>query len=286
MNRSAIFKRTFTFKSKNFKSTTTPVDIDNIINHKDHVENLKKLFTKFNQPNFYESYSLENKSIKSLKRASVLVPISYNPSSKGYDFTLTKRNDHLRTHKGQICFVGGMKDDVDENEIVTAYREAKEEIGIDEVSLTFIAQLVPVCTTAGVLLTPVIAYLDKNTFQAKINKNEVDFMFEMSTKRFLDKTNHNSKSVGLTEKFFIHYFNDYLNDILINTWGVTAFLCICISTVINRRAPDFEIDPSSLKLNENNLSEFLENYLKFKSKSLITAYATKSKVTDTLKSLW
>ena len=273
MIRSCILRKTACLiKKKCYYSTEA-------INKLDY---LKSIFKPLNQTNFYQQYLLENPQIKHLKRASVLVLLSYNPLVDDYEFTLTKRTDNLRTHKGQICFAGGMKDDADENEIKTAYREAKEEIGVDEKSLTFLAQLVPVCTSAGVLLTPIVVYFDKKDFKAEINKHEVDFMFEMQTKRFLDAKNHTSKSLG---RFYVHYFDDKLNHRQISTWGVTAFLCICISSAVNKKQPNFDIDPSA-KLNENNLNEFLEHYLKVKSKSLISVFATKSKISDTLKSIW
>jgi 8-oxo-dGTP pyrophosphatase MutT (NUDIX family) len=170
MIRSAIFLNK-NIKINNYSSKT-----------KNELDFLKQLLKPFNRQNFYQEYLLENQQIKHLKRASVLVPICFNSSTNEYEYILTKRMDTLRTHKGQVCFPGGMKDDKDKNEIRTAYREANEEIGIEDKSLTFLAQLVPVCTSAGVLLTPVVAFLDKKDFKPKINKTEVDFMFELSTR--------------------------------------------------------------------------------------------------------
>ena len=292
MNRSAILnksikkvlKTTIRLLEHNNSTIIKPSSSSSSNNNK--IDYLKQLFKPLNRPNFYQEYLLENRQIKSLKRASVLVPISHNSSTNEYEYTLTKRMDHLRTHKGQICFAGGMKDDVDENEIRTAYREAYEEIGIDESKLTFLAQLVPVCTSAGVLLTPIVVYFDQNDFKPKINKDEVDFMFNLETKRFLEARGHTSRSLG---GFYVHYFDDKINVNSsmksINTWGVTAFLCVCLSSAIHKQLPEFSIDPSA-KLEGDKLNEFLEHYLKVKSKSLISVFAAKTKISDTLKSIW
>ena len=278
MNRSAIFNKSKKFMKINhyyYSSKST-----------NELDFLKQILKPFNRQSFYQEYLLENQQIKHLKRASVLVPISFNSSTNEYEYTLTKRMDHLRTHKGQVCFPGGMKDDLDENEIKTAYREANEEIGINEKSLEFLAQLVPVCTSAGVLLTPIVAFFDKKDYKQKINQSEVDFMFDLPTRRFLEARGHKSKRVA---DFYVHYFDDQIScsslSKSINTWGVTAFVCVCISSILHNRAPEFRIDPSA-ELKENNLNEFLEHYLKVKSKSMIKIFATKSKISDTFKSIW
>ena len=109
-------------------------------------------------------------------------------------------------------------------------------------------------------------------------------MFELSTRRFLEARGHKSKKLG---DFYVHYFDDQISSSskLINTWGVTAFVCVCLSSILHNRVPEFPIDPS-VKLNDNNLNEFLEHYLKVKSKSMINIFATKSKISNTFKSIW
>lgn len=271
---------------REFTSSTTNVKKDEDDELK-RIDNLKKLFEPYHKPLFYDEYALENSQVKALKRASVLVPISYDQTINEYEFTLTKRTDVMRTHKGQICFVGGMKDENDHNDEITAYREAKEEVGLDkEKNLIFLAQLIPTCTTAGVLITPIITYFkNKSSFMPKINKDEVDYMFNLPTKSFLDKNGHRAKIVGIDHKFYLHYFDRNIIDYVsgqtksVSIWGVTAFMSICISALINSKLPNFDVDPVE-KFTFTNLNQFLEHYLKVKSKSLIHAYATKPKTTS------
>lgn len=52
------------------------------------------------------------------------------PHEGDLHFVLTKRTDHLDTHKGQISLPGGGHESQDEDYRATALREAREELGI------------------------------------------------------------------------------------------------------------------------------------------------------------
>ena len=61
------------------------------------------------------------------KAASVLVLISNDEQ-----VLLTRRSLHLRSHPGQVALPGGKQDDEDnKDDVVTALRETKEEVGLD-----------------------------------------------------------------------------------------------------------------------------------------------------------
>jgi len=250
--------------------------MSSISSNKEHIDFLSRIFAAHHRPNFYENAIKSNSSVKKLRRAAVLVPISYDSATNGYQFTLTKRTDNLRTHKGEICFVGGMRDATDIDNQHTAYREAHEEIGLQERSLNFLAELVPICTTAGVLLTPIVAYFDKDSFEPHINKHEVDFIFDMSSKRFLSNAGHKStKYINGKDQYYVHYFDDVIDGKKLKTWGATAFLSICVSATLNKQVPSFDVDPTE-ELKADNMSAFLEHYLMVKSARLIKFLASKT----------
>jgi 8-oxo-dGTP pyrophosphatase MutT (NUDIX family) len=54
---------------------------------------------------------------------------------------LTRRADHLRSHKGEVSFPGGGMDAEDDDLRATALREAHEEIGLDPDSVEIIGEL-------------------------------------------------------------------------------------------------------------------------------------------------
>lgn len=242
------------------------------------IKHLRKLFEPFNNPNSYKECVLKNQQISLLKRASVLVLLSFNKKTQEYEYTLTKRTSNLRNHSGQISFVGGMRDETDENEIKTAYREAYEEIGISENQLSLIAQIYPITTSNGVLVTPVVAYYEDQDFIPVINQNEVDFIFKIPTKRFLSNENHHVKRL---QKFYVHSFFDKFDNRTLNVWGFTAMVCICTSSIIHQQNPEFDIDPIE-KYSFEKLDEFLCHYLLVKSKSLIESILKDPKATKTI----
>jgi len=88
------------------------------------------------------------------KPAAVLIPIQERPDD---DYlVLTKRADHLRTHKGQIAFPGGRVDKADADVIVTALRECQEEIGLDPTCVRILGRLDEFTAGYGLIVTPVV----------------------------------------------------------------------------------------------------------------------------------
>lgn len=151
---------------------------------KKNVDYLKEKLSKYNVPNYYETHLAKHKNISRFKkRASVLIPISMREDEidqrigigKTY-YTLSKRTDSLSSHKGEVCFLGGKKDNDFESDIDTAYREAGEEANVSPNSLTFIAQLCPLISYQQILVTPVIAYFDKSNFKPVLNQEEVNII--------------------------------------------------------------------------------------------------------------
>ena len=91
------------------------------------------------------------------KPAAVLVPIQ---ERQGGDYlVLTKRADHLRTHKGQIAFPGGRVDAVDADVVETALRESREEIGIDPGRVRVLGRLDEFTAGYGLVVTPVVGVI-------------------------------------------------------------------------------------------------------------------------------
>ena len=77
-------------------------------------------------------------------RAGVLVPLI--PSTNGVEILLTRRTDTVLTHKGQISFPGGQREETDVETIETALRESYEEIGLEPSRVMVLGELDDVFT--------------------------------------------------------------------------------------------------------------------------------------------
>lgn len=238
------------------------------------IEKLVKIFKKYDRPNYYEHLAKQHPAISKLKRASLLVPISLKEEhdsngkkiAKTY-FTLSKRTKNMRYYSDQICFIGGKRDQTDENDLETALREAHEEAGIEPANLKLLAQLNPFLGTnlgsEAFLITPFVFYFDKQTYKPNLNKDEVDCLFEMSTEEFLDARNHESNQITVfDQEYYLHYF--HANDSNKTLFGVTAFVCILTSCALHQRAPEFATDPT-FNLTPDNLNQFVDDYVLKKS---------------------
>ncbi len=76
--------------------------------------------------------------------AAVLVPLFGHPTDPGLIFT--ERRADLRRHAGEISFPGGRQDHPDESLLLTALREAQEEIGLDPAGVEVVGALPPIGT--------------------------------------------------------------------------------------------------------------------------------------------
>ena len=241
-------------------------------NKESNIEMLKNLFKQYDRPKNYDALLEKHPKLKKLTKASVLVPISIKEIKKEnsleYEtfYTLTQRTPNLKFYGGQICFIGGKMDPVDNgNAVETALREAKEEVNVSLERLTILAQMHPlIITNVGndsFLLYPIIAFYDNANFSPDLNRDEVECLYELPTKRFLSSENHELSHVELTNiEYHLHYFNDIINNNEITIWSITALISIIVSSILHNRAPAFEIDPI-VQLNPNNVNQFFDDFV-------------------------
>lgn len=133
---------------------------------------------------------------KTLARASVLVPLFWRGNS--LHVLLTKRPENMRTHAGEVCFPGGRQDPDDENDDVeTALREAREEVGLDPSLVTPICRLETLEFCTGLCVTPIVGIVHPaealDPASLKVSKDEVEAAFSVPLSYFADETNLSSK---------------------------------------------------------------------------------------------
>jgi len=91
------------------------------------------------------------------KHAAVLIVIG--PHQDHGEVIVIARAHGDDPHSGQVAFPGGQVEPSDESMIITALREAHEEIGLDPKSVTIIAELPRLwLPPSGFYVTPVLAW--------------------------------------------------------------------------------------------------------------------------------
>jgi 8-oxo-dGTP pyrophosphatase MutT (NUDIX family) len=153
---------------------------------------------------------------RDLKPASVLVPVMRRRD--GLRVLLTKRTETLRSHKGQISFPGGRREDSDASAAAAAKREAEEETGIPPAAVEVIGYLDDYPTISRYLVTPVVGLVD-DVREVRPCAREVAEIFEVPLPFLLDRANFERKFLsrdGFNVPFFELNFGAY------RIWGATA----------------------------------------------------------------
>jgi 8-oxo-dGTP pyrophosphatase MutT (NUDIX family) len=122
-----------------------------------------------------------------LTPAAVLVPLVMR--SEALTVLLTERTANLRHHAGQISFPGGRQDGSDANLVVTALREAHEEVGLSAQHIEVIGQLPAYHTVTHYAVTPVVG-LVQPSFDLQTQASEVAHAFEVPLAFLMDPAHH------------------------------------------------------------------------------------------------
>ena len=100
------------------------------------------------------------------------------PRADGTRVLLTRRNDQLRHHGGQVSFPGGRVDPGDAGPVAAALRESAEEIALPAAQIAPLGFLDPFVTVSGFRVIPVVAAVDPD-YVARPNPAEVAEVFEV-----------------------------------------------------------------------------------------------------------
>ncbi|MCO5065104.1 MAG: CoA pyrophosphatase [Rhizobiaceae bacterium] len=157
----------------------------------------------------------EMRGIK-LRDAAVLVPVVDHPGEASV--ILTKRNEALRNHSGQVAFPGGRIDATDPDAEFAALRETDEEIGLHPDQIEIVGRMPDYVSGSGYRIAPVIGIV-RPGFRLALNRDEVDTAFEVPLRFLMDPANHLRSSRdwnGVTWAFFDMPYGGQ------RIWGVTA----------------------------------------------------------------
>ncbi len=160
-------------------------------------------------------------------RGAVIIPLFVRNNHIYVLFT--KRTEDLPTHKGQISFPGGRKEDTDDSLLACALRETYEEIGLSSTSLDVWGELDQIKTHTSNYLLSVFVCFVQYPFYLKINKKEVDEIIEVPLDELLTEQKWTSKDFTVENSTHKVWFFDYQDKII---WGVTAEIIQQLMTLL------------------------------------------------------
>lgn len=151
-----------------------------------------------------------------LRAAAILIAAI----DRGADSTLllTKRNERLRAHSGQIAFPGGGIDAADASAEAAALREAQEEVGLDPASVELVGRMPDYITGSGYRVAPVLGVV-RAPLSLAINPDEVEAAFEVPLRFLMDPANHGRESRVWDERERFFYVMPWQDR---RIWGITA----------------------------------------------------------------
>jgi 8-oxo-dGTP pyrophosphatase MutT (NUDIX family) len=153
---------------------------------------------------------------KNLQSACVLVPVMRRPA--GLQVLLTLRSETMPSHKGQISFPGGRRQDSDASAAAAAKREAEEEAGIPPAAVEVIGYLDDYPTISQYMITPVVGVVE-DLAEVKPCAREVAEIFEVPLAFLLEPKSFERK-VFSRDGFNVPFFE--VNYGSWRIWGATA----------------------------------------------------------------
>ncbi|GMN43610.1 hypothetical protein TIFTF001_012815 [Ficus carica] len=141
----------------------------------------------------------------------------------------------------EVSLPGGKVEEGDADDVVTALREAKEEIGLDPSHVNVVTVLQPFVTKIGMTVVPVIGVLqDRKAFIPAPNAAEVEAIFDAPLEMFLKDENRRAEEREWKgDKYFLHFFDYEADNKKFVIWALTAGILIKTASVVYERPPEF-----------------------------------------------
>ena len=163
------------------------------------------------------------------KRGGVLI-LFYEEDGR-IKFPLIQRPEYNGVHSGQVSLPGGKMED-GETLIETAFREAREEIGVEEEKMEVIGLLTQFYIwVSNFKVQPVIAF-SKDVPRFRLDMHEVEEVIEADLEDLLSEKNVKQKEIHTSLGFKIKSpYYDVQGKVV---WGATAMMLSELTEIIKR----------------------------------------------------
>lgn len=156
-------------------------------------------------------------SVPGIRAAAVLIPFFERHGEA--TVILTKRPEHMPTHKGEIAFPGGKHEDRDRSLEETALREVEEEIGVPRASVDIVAELKAYGTLSSRFgIVPFVGLLDEPA-EYRPDPSEVERVLEVRLSELLADGVHREERWGFGPADRPVHFFELADE---TVWGATA----------------------------------------------------------------
>jgi 8-oxo-dGTP pyrophosphatase MutT (NUDIX family) len=148
--------------------------------------------------------------------AAVLIPIFKKDGEP--HILLTLRTETVASHKGQISFPGGTREEVDRDLLATALRETHEEVGIRPNDVEVLGELDDLLAVTNFMVTPFVGVFPY-PYDFRVSSEEIAELIEIPLSFFVDPSNRRTEEWLHRGRYHTVYFYDYGRH---TVWGVTA----------------------------------------------------------------
>ena len=149
--------------------------------------------------------------------SAVLIPLFCK--ERQYHVLFTERSSEVSSHKGQVCFPGGVSQPGDSSLLHTALRETEEEIGLKAKDVEILGELDDSMTVStGYVISPFVAFIPyPHLFKA--NHQEITQVFSVPLSFLVDRGHLKQDCHPIDNQAFTTYCYEYEGHTI---WGATA----------------------------------------------------------------
>jgi 8-oxo-dGTP pyrophosphatase MutT (NUDIX family) len=148
-----------------------------------------------------------------------------------------RRASTLRSHSGEMAFPGGKVEPGDLSPVMTALREAEEEIGLDSTNVEILGLLSPVFVgVSNHVITPVVAFLPAGLGTLQLQVTEVEELIVAPVAALLNPAIFHTEQWRRGEETRVVHFYDYQSDhSTYRIWGATGRMLSSLLEILKEK---------------------------------------------------